>query len=153
MLSIENLTVSLNNKKILENFNLNIKENETHILMGPNGCGKSTLSKIIAGHPLYKIESGKIFFNSKNLLNFSPDIRALNGIFLGFQNPIEIPGINNFEFLHFIYNQKNKFLSKSEVSPIEFFSILNPYLSELKIKKNFLDKGLNEGFSGGEKKK
>jgi Fe-S cluster assembly ATP-binding protein len=153
MLSIENLTVSLNNKKILENFNLAINENETHILMGPNGCGKSTLSKTIAGHPFYKIENGKIFFKSKDLLNLSPDVRALHGIFLGFQNPIEIPGINNFEFLNFIYNQKNKFLNKNEVSPIEFFSILKPYLSELKIDKNFLERGVNEGFSGGEKKK
>ncbi len=153
MLSIKNLTASLNNKKILENFSLYIGSGETHILMGPNGCGKSTLSKIIAGYPLYKIEKGSIFFNSIDLLKLSIENRSLHGIFLGFQNPIEVPGINNFEFLHFIYNQKNKAISEKEVSPLEFLSILEPYMLELKLNKDFLNRAVNEGFSGGEKKK
>jgi len=153
MLSINNLDVTINNKQLLKNLNLLIKKNEIHVLMGPNGCGKSTLSKVIAGHPYYKIENGEIFFNSQNILNISPDERATLGIFLSFQNPIEISGINNLEFLHFIYNQKQKILNKNLLSPIEFLSILNPYLSELKINKNFLKRNVNEGFSGGEKKK
>ncbi len=153
MLSIKNLTVSLNNKKILDNFNLNIGSNQIHVLMGPNGCGKSTLSKVIAGHPLYKVQKGSLLFKSKDLLKLSPEERSLCGIFLGFQNPIEISGINNFEFLYFIYNQKNKNLLKKDISPTEFLNILEPYLIELNISKNFLSRGVNEGFSGGEKKK
>ena len=153
MLLIKNLTVTLNEKKLLNDFNLQINENEIHILMGPNGCGKSTLSKVIAGYSLYKIQKGNIFFQAKNLLATLPEERALLGLFLGFQNPIEIPGINNLEFLHFIYNQKLKFLNKKYVSPIEFLDILNPYLTSLKMSNTFLQRNVNEGFSGGEKKK
>lgn len=153
MLIINNLTASLNEINIIKNFNLEIKKNEIHILIGPNGCGKSTLSKIIAGYPYYKINEGDLFYKKKDIKYLAPEIRAQNGIFLGFQHPIEISGINNFEFLHLIYNEKQKFLNKKLITPIKFFSILEPYLKDLNMKKNFLNRNLNEGFSGGEKKK
>lgn len=153
MFTIQNLTASLNDKIILNNFNLEINQNQIHILMGPNGCGKSTLSKIIAGDSLYKINKGDILLHNQSLINLSADVRALNGLFLGFQNPVEIPGVNNFEFLHFIYNKKKTFLGESRISPIEFLSILEPYLIDLQIKKDFLGRSVNYGFSGGEKKK
>lgn len=153
MLIIKNLTASLNDIKIIKNFNLEIKENEIHVLIGPNGCGKSTLSKIISGYPYYKINDGELFYKKEDIKFLAPEIRAQKGIFLGFQYPIEISGINNFEFLHFIYNEKQKFLGQKCITPIKFFSILEPYLKDLNIKKNFLNRNLNEGFSGGEKKK
>jgi Fe-S cluster assembly ATP-binding protein len=153
MLIIKDLIVSLDEKIIIKNLNLTINENEIHILMGPNGCGKSTLSKIIAGFPTYKINSGNIFFNNNNINNECLEIRALNGIFLGFQNPVEIQGVNNFDFLHFIYNEKCKFLGEKSITPINFLSILNPYLKDLNICNDFLNRNVNEGFSGGEKKK
>lgn len=153
LLSIENLNALINNKKILKDFNLNIKENEIHVIMGPNGCGKSTLSKILTGHPSYEIESGKILFDDKNLFNMSPEERSHEGIFLAFQYPLEISGVTNYDFLRIAYNEKRKYKNLPEIDPIEFMLITNNLLEKLKMKPEFLNRDLNEGFSGGEKKR
>lgn len=153
LLKIENLNATINNKQILKNLNLTIQESEIHVIMGPNGCGKSTLSKILAGHPLYNIESGSIFFHNKNVLNMSPEIRSHEGIFLAFQYPLEIAGVSNYDFLRIAYNEKRKYCQLSELDPLEFMQLIEPLLKKLKIPGEFLNRDLNEGFSGGEKKR
>jgi Fe-S cluster assembly ATP-binding protein len=153
LLSIKNLNATINKKTILKNINLNIKINETHVLMGPNGSGKSTLSKILAGHPLYQVETGEVFLENNSLLTLSPEKRSHLGLFLAFQNPLEISGVTTFDFLRIIYNEKQKYIKKSELNPIEFFNYLSPLLEQLKIKKEFLNRNFNEDFSGGEKKR
>jgi len=153
ILTIQNLNASINKKQILKNFNLEINENEIHVIMGPNGCGKSTLSKILAGHPAYSIESGNLFFNGKDLENMAPEMRAHEGIFLAFQYPLEIAGVTNYDFLRIAYNEKRKYTQSSEVDPLEFMQLIDPLLKKLKIKPEFLNRDLNEGFSGGEKKR
>ena len=121
--------------------------------MGPNGSGKSTLSKIISGHPSYIVNNGTIEFLSKNLFDFSPEERSHEGIFLAFQYPLEISGVTNYDFLCLAYNEKQKFLKKEELTPLEFFEVIEKYLKQLKMSQEFLGRDLNEGFSGGEKKK
>jgi Fe-S cluster assembly ATP-binding protein len=153
ILEILNLEASINNKTILKNFNLTINKNEIHVIMGPNGCGKSTLSKIITGHPNYKINSGEIFFGGKNLFQFSPEDRSRLGIFLAFQYPLEISGVTNYDFLRLAYNEKQKFSGQSELNPLEFMELVQKRLNQLKIPNEFLNRDLNQGFSGGEKKK
>ena len=153
LLKIENLNATINTKQILKNLNLNIQRNEIHVIMGPNGCGKSTLSKILAGHPLYNVESGTILFHNKNLLNMSPENRSHEGIFLAFQYPLEIGGVSNYDFLRIAYNEKRKYLQLSELDPLEFMQLVEPLLKKLKIPGEFLNRDLNEGFSGGEKKR
>ena len=153
LLKIENLQASIQDKKILKNLNLEICENEIHVIMGPNGCGKSTLSKILAGHPSYTIQDGKINFCNQNLLPMLPEKRAHEGIFLAFQYPIEIAGVTNYDFLRIAYNEKQKYLKKPEVDPLQFMGIIQILLKKLKIKDEFLNRNLNEGFSGGEKKR
>jgi Fe-S cluster assembly ATP-binding protein len=153
LLKINNLEASIENKKILKKFNLEVKENEIHVIMGPNGSGKSTFSKILAGHPAYTITGGEIFFENKNFLNFSAEIRSNEGLFLAFQYPLEISGITNYDFLRLAYNQKKKYLGENEVTPIEFMSLIDEKAKELKIPNEFLVRDLNQGFSGGEKKR
>jgi Fe-S cluster assembly ATP-binding protein len=153
ILDIKNLKVSINSKVIIDNFNLSIKENEIHLLMGPNGSGKSTLSKVLAGHPSYLIENGTIDFCDKNLLEMNPETRAHEGLFLAFQYPLEISGVTNYDFLRIAYNEKQKYKNLPEIDPLEFITILEPLLIKLKIQKEFLNRDLNEGFSGGEKKR
>lgn len=153
ILNIQNLNASINNKQIIKNFSLNIDENEIHVIMGPNGCGKSTLSKILAGHPSYKIETGTVLFNNKNLLEMSPEIRSHEGIFLAFQYPLEVSGVTNYDFLRIAYNEKQKYEKLSELDPLEFMQLTEPLLKKLKINPEFLNRDLNEGFSGGEKKR
>ena len=153
LLKIENLNATINSKQIIKNLNLNIQENEIHVIMGPNGCGKSTLSKILAGHPLYNVENGTILFQNKNLLNMSPETRSHEGIFLAFQYPLEISGVSNYDFLRIAYNEKRKYLQLSELDPLEFMQLIEPLLKKLKIPAEFLNRDLNEGFSGGEKKR
>jgi Fe-S cluster assembly ATP-binding protein len=156
LLKIKNLDASIGDRKILENFNLEIRKNETHFLMGPNGCGKSTLSKILAGHPSYKIENGSIDFGDReleNLLLFSPEIRSHKGLFLAFQYPLEISGVTNYDFLRIAYNEKQKYHGLPETNPLDFMTIIQPFLEKLKIRDEFLTRNLNEGFSGGEKKR
>jgi Fe-S cluster assembly ATP-binding protein len=153
LLAIENLTVTINNKTILQKINLNIEENQTHILMGPNGSGKSTLSKILAGHPLYQVEEGKIFLEHQNIILLPSEVRSHLGIFLAFQYPLEISGVTTFDFLKMIFNEKQKYLKQAELNPIEFFHYLLPFVDQLKIKKELLNRNFNEDFSGGEKKR
>jgi Fe-S cluster assembly ATP-binding protein len=121
--------------------------------MGPNGSGKSTFSKIIAGHPAYEVLDGDIIFKGSSILGLDPEERSHLGIFLAFQYPIEIPGVSNEDFLRLAYNSKQKFLNKPEVDPIEFFSIINEKLKLVNMSSVFLSRNVNEGFSGGEKKR
>jgi Fe-S cluster assembly ATP-binding protein len=153
ILDIQNLEVFIDNKKIIKNLNLTIKENEIHVIMGPNGCGKSTFSKILAGHPSYTVSKGNILFFSKNLLNLSPEQRSHEGLFLAFQYPVEISGVTNYDFLRLAYNEKQKYLKKKEVTPLEFMELIEIHLNQLKIPSEFLNRDLNQGFSGGEKKR
>lgn len=153
LLKLKNLDASIEGKQIIKNLNLEIKENEIHIIMGPNGSGKSTLSKVLAGHPSYKISSGSIEFRNKNLLEMPPEERAHEGLFLAFQYPIEIHGVTNYDFLRIAYNEKRKHLKELELDPLEFMGLAQIMLNKLQIKPEFLHRNLNEGFSGGEKKR
>ena len=153
LLKISNLSASIDHKEILKNFNLTIEKNEIHVIMGPNGCGKSTLSKVLAGHPSYEITNGKVDFFKKDLLSMAPEIRAHEGLFLAFQYPIEISGVTNYDFLRIAYNEKQKYLNEKELDPLEFMELTEKMLTKLKMKSEFLNRNLNEGFSGGEKKR
>ena len=155
MLEIKNLEAELVEEKlkIIKDFTLNLEKGKTHAIMGPNGSGKSTLSKIIAGDENYEITSGSITLNGEDILEMDATQRALSGIFLAFQYPVEIPGVNNAEFLRMAYNAKQKFLNQAEVDPIEFHDILLDKVKQLNIPEEFLDRELNFGFSGGEKKR
>lgn len=153
ILNIQNLDASIGDKKILKNFNLNIKENEIHYLIGPNGSGKSTLSKLLAGSKLYKIDNGIINFLNDDLCLYDAEIRSHKGIFLSFQHPLEIHGVSTYDFLRNAYNEKQLYQKKIESDPITFLQILEPFLKSLKMDAKFLSRDLNQGFSGGEKKK
>ncbi|WP_185872218.1 Fe-S cluster assembly ATPase SufC [Blattabacterium cuenoti] len=153
MLSIKNLHVSIENKKVLQGVDLTINAGETHIIMGPNGSGKSTLASIIAGKKEYKITKGDIFFLNKNLLNSSPEERAHLGIFLSFQHPIEIPGISIINFIKTAINSIRKAKNMKRMSAKEILDKIKYLSFQLNIEKDFIYRSLNEGFSGGEKKR
>ena len=153
VLEIKNLKASINTNEILKNLNLKIYKGEVHAIMGPNGSGKSTFSKILAGHPAYEVLSGEILFNGTNILNLEPEERSHLGIFLAFQYPIEIPGVSNEDFLRLAYNSKQKFKNEPEVDPLEFLTIINEKLKLVDMSPIFLSRNVNEGFSGGEKKR
>jgi len=153
ILEITNLKASIDKNIILNDLNLKINKGEIHAIMGPNGSGKSTFSKILVGHPAYNISSGEITFKGSNILGLSPEERSHLGIFLAFQYPIEIPGVSNEDFLRLAYNAKQKFYNKPEVDPIEFLGVINEKLNAVKMSPNFLNRNVNEGFSGGEKKR
>ncbi|BDE17508.1 sulfate ABC transporter protein (chloroplast) [Galdieria partita] len=155
LLQIKNLHVKLANAEeyILNGINLNVKQGEIHAIMGPNGSGKSTLSKVIAGHNLYKVVKGEIRFEEKNLLDYTIEDRANLGIFLAFQYPLEIAGVNNIDFLRLAYNSKLKFNQTNPVDPLKFLEIVYPKLKLIGLDESFLHRKVNEGFSGGEKKK
>jgi len=153
LLKIEKLNASINNTQIIKNFNLNIEENEIHVIMGPNGCGKSTLSKVLAGHPSYEVNEGSVTFSNKDLLALEPETRSHEGLFLAFQYPLEIAGVTNYDFLRIAYNEKQKYLKKKELDPLEFMALTQKTLEKLQMKSEFLNRNLNEGFSGGEKKR
>ena len=153
ILEIKNLRASINESEILKDLNLVVNKGEIHAIMGPNGSGKSTLSKVVAGHPAYCISSGDIIYERKSILNLEPEERSHLGIFLAFQYPIEIPGVSNEDFLYLSYNSKLKALNKEEISPIEFFSIISEKLKIVEMSSTFLSRNVNEGFSGGEKKR
>jgi Fe-S cluster assembly ATP-binding protein len=140
-------------KLIINNLSLAINKGEIHVIMGPNGSGKSTLSKILAGHPSYEVLNGEISFDNKNLLDMEPEIRSHEGLFLAFQYPLEISGVTNFDFLRIAYNEKLKYQNLEELDPLEFMELTNNILKKLKIKPEFLNRDLNQGFSGGEKKR
>jgi Fe-S cluster assembly ATP-binding protein len=153
LLSIKDLEAKIENKKIIQKLNLNVRENEIHVIMGPNGCGKSTFSKLLVGHPSYNIEAGEILFCNENLLEMSPELRSHKGLFLAFQYPVEIPGVTNYDFLRISYNEKKKYLNENELNPLEFIVFIETLINKLKMKSEFLNRNLNEGFSGGEKKR
>ena len=153
LLEIKNLKVSINENEILKDFNLKINKGEIHAIMGPNGSGKSTFSKVLAGHPAYSILNGDIIFKGLSILDLDPEERSHLGIFLAFQYPIEIPGVSNEDFLRLAYNSKQKFFNKPEVDPIEFLQIINQKLKLVNMSPLFLSRNVNEGFSGGEKKR
>nr|YP_010283359.1 Iron-sulfur cluster formation ABC transporter ATP-binding subunit [Psammodictyon constrictum]ULD16478.1 Iron-sulfur cluster formation ABC transporter ATP-binding subunit [Psammodictyon constrictum] len=153
LLEVKDLRVSINETEILKNLNLKINKGEIHAIMGPNGSGKSTFSKVLAGHPAYSVFQGDIFFKGSSILDLEPEQRSHLGIFLAFQYPIEIPGVSNEDFLRLAYNSKQKFYNKPEVDPIEFLSIINEKLNLVNMSPIFLSRNVNEGFSGGEKKR
>lgn len=153
ILEIINLHATVGETPILKGINLTIKKGEIHALMGKNGSGKSTLAKIIAGHEAYKITDGDIKFNGKSILDLAPEERARKGIFLGFQYPVEIPGVSNADFLRLAYNSRRKEQGKSELEPLEFFEYINNQLDIVEMNPSFLNRNVNEGFSGGEKKR
>ena len=153
ILEIKNLQACINENKILKSLNLTINKGEIHAIMGPNGSGKSTFSKVLAGHPAYDVLDGEILFKGKSIIDLEPEERSHLGLFLAFQYPIEIPGVSNEDFLRLAYNAKQAFLEKPEVDPIEFFSIITQKLELVDMSPIFLSRNVNEGFSGGEKKR
>lgn len=152
MLSIENLSVQRDEKLILHQVSLSIPKGEIHALMGPNGSGKSTLALSLAGNPSYQITEGKVLFNEEDLLALTPELRAQKGLFLSFQNPVEIPGINNRYFLRTAYQAIQEARGLKDIDPGEFISFLKEKTQMLNLPEKLLDRNLNEGFSGGEKK-
>jgi len=153
MLEIKNLHASIDNIEILKGLNLKIGKGEIHAIMGTNGSGKSTLSKVLTGHPTYSVNKGEIFFENQKINDLSPEQRAQLGLFLAFQYPVEIPGVSNEEFLRIAYNLKRKSQNLPELNPIEFFEIVKEKLDSATLNLEFLNRNVNEGFSGGEKKR
>lgn len=153
MLSIDNLHVSIDDKDILKGLGLEIKPGEVHAIMGPNGSGKSTLTKALAGHPSYQVTEGSINYMDQDLLPLSPAERAQAGIFLSFQYPVEIPGVANISFLKASVNAIRKAQGKNELDAMDFLTFVRKKCEQLEIDESFLYRSLNEGFSGGEKKR
>ncbi|KTD23628.1 Fe-S cluster assembly ATP-binding protein [Legionella lansingensis] len=153
MLTIKQLNVAINAQPILKGINLSIKPGEVHAIMGPNGSGKSTLSKILAGHPAYEVTHGEIHYLDKDLLPLAPEERAQAGIFMSFQYPVEIPGVTNINFLKASVNAVRKVQGKKTLDAIEFLSFIREKCQLLDMDESFLYRSINEGFSGGEKKR
>ncbi len=153
MLEIKNLSATINDTPILNGVNLTVKAGEVHAIMGPNGSGKSTLSKVISGHPAYEVTGGEVFFNGENVLEMDPEERALKGVFLAFQYPVEIPGVHNAQFLRMAYNSQRKHQGLAEVDPLEFDELIQEKLASVEMDADFLNRSVNHGFSGGEKKR
>lgn len=153
MLHIEDLYIENGGKLILKGFSLSVQEGEVHVLMGPNGAGKSTLAKVLAGYPSYEIKSGKILFLGKDLSELAPEERAHLGLFMGFQYPVEIPGVSNAHFLHTALNAHRQAKGKSLLTEAEFEQILEEKMNKMQIKSEFAKRDVNGGFSGGEKKR
>lgn len=157
MLEIKNLKAKIDEKEILKGLNLTVKPGEVHAIMGPNGAGKSTLAKILAGHPAYEITAGEIKydinFKMQNLLELTPDVRAKEGIFLGFQYPVEVPGVSNFTFLHTAFNSVLEHQGSDAMSEGDFREFLYQKMKLVSMKPEYLERPVNVGFSGGEKKR
>jgi len=153
MLDIKNLHVNINDKDILKSLNLNIKPGEIHALMGVNGAGKSTLVKAISAHYDCTVNSGSITYKTKDLLKLDTAQRALEGIFMSFQNPVEIPGVNNMYFLKTALNEKRKHNNQEELNAASFLKLIRKKMSQFNLDEKILKRNLNEGFSGGEKKR
>jgi Fe-S cluster assembly ATP-binding protein len=153
MLVIRNLNVSIGEKKILKDFSLTINAGEVHAIMGPNGTGKSTLASVLAGKAEYEVESGEVFFNGVNLLELTPDARALAGVFLAFQYPVEIPGVTTTNFMKAAVNAKRKHDGLEPLDAKSFLQLMNEKRQIVELDKSYLSRSINEGFSGGEKKR
>jgi Fe-S cluster assembly ATP-binding protein len=153
ILSVRNLTAEVEGNQILKGFNLEVKAGEIHAIMGPNGSGKSTFSKVIAGHPAYDVTGGEVIFRGENLLEMEPEERSLTGVFMAFQYPLEIPGVSNLDFLRVAYNAQRKHRGLEEIDAFDFEDLVEEKLEIVKMNPSFLERSLNEGFSGGEKKR
>ncbi len=153
MLSIRNLHAKVDGKEILKGLSLEVGYGEVHAIMGPNGSGKSTLASILAGRDNYEILEGEIFFEGKNLLEMTPEVRACEGLFLAFQYPVEIPGVSNIYFLKAALNAARKYRGEPELDAIDFLSLAKEKMRLLDMDKKLIDRAVNQGFSGGEKKR
>ncbi|HEY9597821.1 MAG TPA: Fe-S cluster assembly ATPase SufC [Cyanophyceae cyanobacterium] len=153
ILSVSNLKAEVNGTPILKGMNLEVKAGEIHAIMGQNGSGKSTFSKVLAGHPAYEVTGGEAIFLGQNLLEMEPEERALAGMFLAFQYPMEIPGVSNLDFLRVAYNARRKHQGLEEIDIFDFEDLIQEKLEIVKMNPSFLERSLNEGFSGGEKKR
>lgn len=153
ILSVRNLTADVDGNQILKGLNLEVKAGEVHAIMGPNGSGKSTFSKILAGHPAYEVTGGEVIFMGQNLLEMAAEDRAVAGVFLAFQYPLEIPGVSNLDFLRVAYNARRKNQGLEEIDTFDFEDLIQEKLAIVKMNPSFLERSLNEGFSGGEKKR
>jgi Fe-S cluster assembly ATP-binding protein len=153
MLKIENLHAKVENREILKGLNLTINAGEVHAVMGPNGSGKSTLAHILAGRAGYEVTAGSVTYDGKDLLAMDPETRAREGVFLAFQYPVEIPGVNNVYLLKAAYNAIRKYRGEEELDAVDFLGMVKERMKFMEIDQSFLNRAVNEGFSGGEKKR
>ena len=153
MLEIRDLHAAVDGQLILKGISLTVNAGEVHAVMGPNGSGKSTLAQVLAGHPAYEVLSGEVLYKGQNLLEMDPEIRAQNGVFLAFQYPVEIPGVTNAYFLRAAYNEQRKAKGLDEVDPMEFLDLVEKKLELVDMDISMLNRSVNTGFSGGEKKR
>ncbi len=153
MLSVRNLTVSIHGKPIIKGLNLEVKEGEVHAIMGPNGSGKSTLASVIAGREMFDVDQGEISYMGKNIFDMPAETRAREGLFLGFQYPVEIPGVSIANFMRTAINEKRKYLGLDPLTGAEFLKLMEEKKKMVQIHSKLTNRSVNEGFSGGEKKK
>lgn len=153
MIAIKDLHAAIDGKEILHGLSLEVAAGEIHAIMGPNGAGKSTLAKVLAGHPDYEVTGGEVMLQGENLLELEPDERSHRGLFMSFQYPLEIPGVSNFAFLHAAFNAKRKAHGEPEITADLFHKLLDEKMALMNIKPEMKERSLNEGFSGGEKKR
>jgi Fe-S cluster assembly ATP-binding protein len=153
LLEVRDLTAKIEERTILKGINLMVRAGEVHAIMGPNGSGKSTFAKVLSGHPAYQVTGGEVLFEGKNLLDLTPEERARAGVFLGFQYPVEVPGVTNSSFLRLAYNTVHGARGADELDPLEFDDFVRERMKLLEMDPAFLDRSVNAGFSGGEKKR
>ncbi len=153
MLKIENLHAGIAGKEILKGINLTVNPGEVHAIMGPNGSGKSTLSNVLSGHPAYSVTQGKVTFKGKDLLSLPVENRSHEGLFMSFQYPVEIPGVSMTNFMRTAINEKRRYLGLDPMSPTEFLKLIKEKRDLVKLDTKFMNRSVNEGFSGGEKKR
>jgi len=153
MLEIKDLHAGVDGNEIVNGISLSINKGEIHAIMGPNGSGKSTLAKILSGHPAYETTGGTVTFEDKDLLEMDAEERSISGIFMGFQYPVEVPGVNNAEFLRMAHNARRVSAGEEEIDPLDFDELLSEKMKTLGMEKKYKERNLNDGFSGGEKKK